>query len=65
MARKYSDVSIMNLESGSDALPMEKKRKKISALPTCDLAIDSSWDSIEGMDANMRNSLAGLTKKRK
>jgi len=66
MARKYSKTSIMSLDAGSNAMPMEKKRAYVGCTPTAtDLTIDPSWDSLEGVDSNIKNSLAGISKKRK
>jgi hypothetical protein len=66
MARKYSATSITSLDSGKDPMPMEKKRVMIGCTPTePNMMIDPSWDSIQGIDSSIRNSLAGITKKRK
>lgn len=66
MARKYSAKSCMSLDSADGSLPMEKKRVMVGGTPTAqDLTIDPSWDSLEGIDSSIRNSLAGISKKRK
>jgi len=66
MARRYSDKSIMSLDSSDSIMPMDNKESKMGNMPlNSGMAIASSWDSLEGMDQETKKALKSFTSKRK
>ncbi len=63
MARKYSDKNVMSLDAtSSEAFPSGTKKVMLGDVPTKDLFLDSSVGTLEGVDKQIRNSLAAINK---
>ncbi len=63
MARKYNQSGPMSLDaSPSEAFPSGTKKVMLGDVPTKDLFLDSSVGTLEGVDKQIRNSLAAINK---
>jgi hypothetical protein len=63
MARKYNATNVMDLSATpSEAFPSGTKKVMLGDVPTKDLFLDSSVGTLEGVDKQIRNSLAAINK---
>ena len=66
MARKYSAKSVISLDTKNAAFPSEVKKVMVGCTPTNpNMWLDEQYGTMEGLNASIKDSLRGITKKRK